>query len=92
MFLSGIVASVFLLLEGVLWGAEGSGGGSSTGRPVFLTSVEVADMLRVSPRTLEKMRLEKRGPLYIRLGKNGKSKVIYRLEDVLAWADSHSVR
>lgn len=53
--------------------------------PVFLTCIEVADMLRLSPKTLEKMRLEKRGPKYFRLGNAGRAKVIYRLADVEEW-------
>jgi predicted DNA-binding transcriptional regulator AlpA len=58
--------------------------------PVFLTSVEVAQLLRMSPRSLEKMRLEQRGPPYIRLGHSFRSKVIYRLADVEAWINLHT--
>lgn len=53
--------------------------------PVFLTSVQVADMLKVTPRTMENMRLENRGPRYIRLGREGVAKVVYDLRDVEAW-------
>jgi hypothetical protein len=67
----------------------GFGRGAYASLPVFLTSVEVAEMLRLSPRSLEKMRLEKRGPPYIRLGMSGRSKVIYRLADVEAWIRLH---
>ncbi|MDQ8698158.1 helix-turn-helix domain-containing protein [Hyphomicrobium sp. LHD-15] len=59
--------------------------GSPANVPVFLTSIEVAHMLRLSPKTLEKMRLEKRGPEYFRLGNAGRAKVIYRLADVEEW-------
>lgn len=89
MFLSVIVASVFLLLEGVLRGPEGSGGGGRKDGPVFMTSAEVAEMLKMSPRTLEKMRLESRGPKYYRLGDNGKSKVLYMFDEVLEWVQRH---
>lgn len=89
MVLSGIVASVFLLLEGAVRSAEGSGGGGRKDGPVFMTSVEVAEMLRMSPRTLEKMRLESRGPKYYRLGNNGKSKVLYLIDEVLEWVARH---
>jgi len=70
---------------------DGDGGSSSpTGGPlVFLTSVELAQMLRLSPRSLEKMRLEKRGPPYIRLGVSGRSKVLYRISDVEEWIQHH---
>ena len=53
--------------------------------PVLLTPVEVADMLRTTPRTLENMRLTNRGPRYIRLGAEGVAKVVYDLRDVEAW-------
>lgn len=52
---------------------------------MFLTSVQVADMLKVTPRTMENMRLENRGPRYIRLGREGVAKVVYDLRDVEAW-------
>jgi hypothetical protein len=42
-------------------------------------------MLRLSPKTVEKMRLEKRGPRYFRLGEAGRAKVIYKLDDVEEW-------
>ncbi len=71
------------------------GGGGSQDRPnnrngpanapLFLTSMEVAGMLRLSPKTLEKMRLEERGPRYFRLGGAGRAKVIYRLDEVEEW-------
>lgn len=60
--------------------------------PVFLTAIEVADMVRLSPRTLEGMRLAGRGPPYIRMGESGRAKVIYKLEDVMAWIESHKER
>lgn len=55
--------------------------------PVYLTSTEAANLMRISPRTLEKMRLEKRGPGYFRLGKSGRSKVIYSLSEVTQWME-----
>ncbi|WP_072374971.1 helix-turn-helix domain-containing protein [Hyphomicrobium sp. NDB2Meth4] len=59
--------------------------------PVFLSTAEVAEMLKYKPRSLEKMRLEGRGPPYLRFGSGGKAKVIYKLEDVLAWAEQFKV-
>lgn len=52
-----------------------------------MTTVEVAKMLKLSPRSLEKMRLDNRGPRYLRLGDSGKAKVIYKLTDVLEWLE-----
>lgn len=57
--------------------------------PVFLTTADLAKMLRMSPRSFEKMRLENRGPRYHRLGQNGRAKVVYRLSHVLEWLEGH---
>lgn len=57
--------------------------------PVFLTPIEVAKMLHYEPRTLEKWRLEGRGPRYFRIGASGKAKVVYRLSDVEEWLDGY---
>ena len=86
MFLSGIVANALWCVESVFWGPEGAGGGGKK-VPVFMTSLEVAEMLKMSPRSIEKMRLDGRGPRYLRLGVNGKAKVIYELDEVLRWLD-----
>lgn len=71
--------------------AEGSGNGPGGDKPelVFLTAIEFAEMVRLSPRTVEKLRLEGRGPKYFRLGAGGRSKVIYRLADILTWMEVH---
>ena len=53
--------------------------------PLFFTSIETAHLLRISHRTLEKMRLEKRGPSYFRLGKGSNSRVRYSLDDISDW-------
>lgn len=53
----------------------------------FLTSEELAHMIKMAPRSIEKMRLESRGPRYIRLGSVGR--VIYRLSDVEIWLSKH---
>lgn len=53
--------------------------------PVFLEPVELSGMIKVSERTLENWRLQKKGPEYIRLGKGGCAKVLYSLDEVLRW-------
>lgn len=53
--------------------------------PTWLTTAEVAELLRVTPRTIENMRLEKRGPPYLLLGAEGIGRVVYNLRDVMAW-------
>ncbi len=52
---------------------------------VLLTTVEAADLLRLSPRTLEDMRVTGSGPRYFKLGPGKRSKVVYRREDLEAW-------
>jgi predicted DNA-binding transcriptional regulator AlpA len=63
---------------------------SLTDRPAalfFLTTIEVADRLRISRRTLERMRVDGTGPRYIKVGPGKKSRVLYREADVIAWID-----
>ncbi len=52
--------------------------------PTFLTTQQVADIIGRSRRTLEKDRLEGSGPPFHKFGR----RVLYKLEDVLAWAES----
>ena len=49
----------------------------------FLTTDEVAEIIRLKPQTLAKMRLEGRGPCYIKAGRL----VIYQKSDVLKWIE-----
>ena len=51
----------------------------------LLTTTEAADLLRLSPRTLEDMRVTGSGPRYFKLGPGKRSKVVYRREDLEAW-------
>lgn len=55
--------------------------------PVFLTPDELANVLRMSPRTLEKMRLANSGPRYIRLGGTRCGRVIYSVRDIEDWLE-----
>lgn len=52
---------------------------------LFLTTIEVADILRISRRTLERMRVEGTGPRYIKVGPGKRSRVLYRQQDVETW-------
>jgi hypothetical protein len=54
----------------------------------LLTTVEAADYLRLSPRTLEDMRVTGNGPRYFKLGPGKRSKVVYRREDLENWLKS----
>lgn len=51
----------------------------------LLTSVEAAEYLRLSPRTLEGMRVDGTGPRYFKVGPGKRSKVVYRVTDLETW-------
>ena len=54
--------------------------------PEFLTTDEAGTFLRLSPRTLEKQRVQGGGPRFRKLG----ARVVYAAADLRAWADSRS--
>ncbi len=58
---------------------------------VLLTTTEAARMVRMSPRSLEGMRLQGTGPSYVKLGPGKKAKVLYRLKDIETWLAGHTV-
>lgn len=64
-----------------------SGGALGHTGLLFLTTIEVAEMLRLSRRTLERMRVEGTGPRYLKAGPGKRSRVLYREADVVAWID-----
>ncbi len=54
---------------------------------VLLTALDAAEILHVSPKTLERWRLEGFGPSWIRAGR----KPLYRLSDLIDWLDANTV-
>ena len=65
-----------------------NGDGESRGEedaPILLTEAEAAELLRITPRTMENLRLGKRGPRHIRLAAVGVGKVVYDLRDIQRW-------
>lgn len=50
-------------------------------REICLSQIDLAARWRISPRTLERRRWTGEGPSFMKLG----GRVIYRLEDVLAF-------
>ena len=54
---------------------------------VYLTQLEVAALLRLSPRTLERHRVSGTGPAYTKLGR----RVVYRRDEVDDWAARNTV-
>jgi hypothetical protein len=59
---------------------------STTGQPEFLTTQEAAELLRLSPRTLEKQRVLGGGPRFRKFG----ARVVYATADLRAWADGNT--
>lgn len=57
---------------------------------VFLTSNEAADLLRISRRTLERMRVDGSGPRYVKVGAGKRSRVLYRECEIDAWLTKFS--
>lgn len=58
---------------------------NSTTTP-FLSNVEAAVFLKLSPRTLEKMRVIGGGPRFRKFGR----RVLYKLNDLEQWADGRA--
>jgi predicted site-specific integrase-resolvase len=56
------------------------------GEQIFMRQKDVAELLGVSERSLERWRLEGRGPVYRKWA--GGRLVSYARNDVLAWADA----
>jgi hypothetical protein len=52
-------------------------------RDGFAPQKAVADFIGLSERTMERLRLDGRGPAFYKFGR----RVMYRWRDVLAWAD-----
>jgi len=59
---------------------------ATTPAAVYLTCDEAGAHLKLSPRTLEKMRTIGGGPRFRKLGR----RVMYSLQDLEAWADSRA--
>jgi len=55
----------------------------------LLTTLEAAQFLRLSVRTLEGYRNDATGPRYYKLGPGRRAKVVYRPIDLTAWVDKH---
>jgi hypothetical protein len=55
--------------------------------PKYLTTAEAAQVVRLSPHTLEKFRVSGFGPAFIKLGRGKRSKVIYDRADFYEWLE-----
>jgi len=54
------------------------------GRPVYLDQNAAAQMLHLSPRTLEGMRVKGNGPPFCKLGEK---RIVYGLFDLIDWVE-----
>jgi predicted DNA-binding transcriptional regulator AlpA len=52
----------------------------------LITTAQAATIVRLSPNTLDKMRVTGRGPKYLKVGR----RVFYRPEDLDAWLNSNA--
>lgn len=53
--------------------------------PKLLTTVEAAAFLRLSPRTLERFRVEGTGPKFLKAGAGKRARVLYEPEELRKW-------
>ncbi len=65
---------------------EGPGSATGIGGNLYLTQQEAAAYLRLSPRTLERHRVEGTGSRFVKLGR----RVLYRRSDLDDWAASRT--
>jgi Helix-turn-helix domain len=66
-------------------GETGSvGSQQSISPPIFLTAPETANVLRISPVTLGRWRIEGKGPPFRKFGR----RVLYATSDLIAWGEA----
>jgi hypothetical protein len=53
----------------------------------LLTTAEAARVLRLSPRTLERLRVQGTGPRFLKLGSGVRARVLYDPLDLRAWIE-----
>ena len=56
----------------------------------YMMTQEAADYLRLSARTLERMRVDGTGPRFLKAGPGLRARVLYRLDDLKDWLESFS--
>lgn len=63
---------------------------STSSSDELMVAKAAARYLRVSPRTLERWRVNGTGPRYRKLGPGKRAKVVYLLSDLEAWLAKHA--
>ena len=53
--------------------------------PSLLTTIEAAKFLRLSPRTLERLRVQGDGPRFMKAGRGLRARVLYTPSDLHDW-------
>ena len=65
---------------------EETGNNTNTERKYLMTA-EAAHYLRLSARTLERMRVDGTGPRFMKAGPGLRARVLYRLDDLKDWLE-----
>ena len=65
---------------------------TSAASNVYLTTEEAAALVRLSPRTLERLRLTGDGPKFHKVGPGKQSRVLYQREELEVWLTSFAFR
>ena len=55
----------------------------------YLTTSQAAEILKLSARTLERMRIDGSGPPFLKAGGGKRSRVLYAMADIEAWLSGH---
>jgi len=58
----------------------------------MLTTTEAAAFLRLSPRTLERFRVEGTGPRYLKAGAGKRARVLYDPGELKAWLERYAFK
>ena len=64
----------------------------SASQNFYLTSEETAELLKISRRTLERLRLNGEGPPFMKIGSGKRSRVLYKQSDIADWLESRLFR
>ena len=56
----------------------------------YLTNNEAAELLKISPRTLERLRVTGTGPNFLKVGIGKRSRVLYKHSEIVEWLEKNS--
>ena len=55
----------------------------------YLTNNEAAEFLKISPRTLERLRVTGTGPSFLKAGIGKRSRVLYKHSEIVEWLENN---